>query len=306
VTRPGGVVVKADGLCAGKGVTVCADRDEAIAVAREYLGTLTGTPKFGAASKVLLVEDMLPGLELSVLAICDGERAVFLAPARDHKRLQDGDRGPNTGGMGAVTPLGEAEGITDALLEDVKKRVFLPVLVEMRRRGAPFRGVLYAGLMLHDGAYDVLEFNVRLGDPEAECILHGTNVDLLPVLISIAKTGKMPERVPDLRSACKPSATVVMAARGYPERPEPGAVVEGLEEAAQVEGAHVYCAGVKSVQGKLVVSGGRVLAVTAQGEDLAEALVRAYAAVDRVRFEGMHARRDVGKSVVAKPGARVG
>jgi phosphoribosylamine---glycine ligase len=304
-SRAGGVVVKADGLCAGKGVTVCPDKEQALDVVREYLGGGDKPPRFGAASRVVVVEDLLPGLELSVLAICDGERPLFLAPARDHKRLLDDDRGPNTGGMGAIAPLGPQDGVTPAFLAQVERDVFVPVLAELRRRGAPFRGVLYAGLMLRPGGFDVLEFNVRLGDPEAECILHGTNVDLLPLMKAIARGGRIPVDAPDLVGACRPSAVVVAAARGYPEKPETGHVVEGLDAAAEIEGAHVYCAGVRAQHGKLVTAGGRVLACTAQGADLAEALVRAYALVDRVRFEGLHARRDVGRTVIASADARI-
>lgn len=294
----GGAVVKADGLAAGKGVTVCHSAEEALSVARELLGEGGAAPRFGAASRRIVVEEFLPGLELSVIALCDGERAISFAASRDHKRLKDGDRGPNTGGMGAVCPLGEAEGVTPALLQQVEEEILKRTLSTLRRRGTPYRGFLYAGLMLHEGKAKLLEFNVRFGDPEAEAVLFGTEVDLLEPFLEVAKGGSLAGYDVDLAAACKPSATVVCASPGYPEAPVTGAVLHGLSDAARVPGAKVFFAGVKERDGELVTAGGRVLTCSASGASLAEALERAYRAVDAVSFEGMQARRDIGHSVV--------
>ena len=296
-SRPGGAVVKADGLCAGKGVTVCPNPSDARDEARAFL-----EGRFGAASKTIVVEDLLPGEELSVFGLCDGVRALLFAPARDHKRLLDDDRGPNTGGMGAVVPLGARHGVPDAMLDDVDAQVFQPILRELARRGTPYRGILYAGLMLKDGHASVLEFNVRLGDPEAEALLLGTKVDLLPLFLGVARKAPLPSDAPAVRTLCAPAAVVVIASPGYPESPELGATIEGLERDAATSGssteeARVFCAGVGARGDALVTAGGRVLACTATGPTFEEALSRAYALVDRVRFPGMQARRDIGASV---------
>jgi len=296
------VVVKADGLAAGKGVVVCDTRAEARDAARAMLGA-DGDPRFGSASTTVLIEERLSGVELSVIALCDGERAVPFACARDHKRLRDGDEGPNTGGMGAVAPLGADEGVSEALLAEVDERVFRPVLRVMKARGAPFTGFLYAGIMLDEskdrGGMQVLEFNVRFGDPEAQAVLFGTGVDLLPVFMGVARGEPMPAEL-DLRRDCRPTATIVLASRGYPEAPEKGFPITGLD--TDLEGgqsAKVFFAGVKaSDDGGLLTAGGRVLACTATGSSPADAIARAYAAAESVTFEGRHLRRDIGASLV--------
>lgn len=288
------VVIKADGLAAGKGVVVCDSRAEARDAARAMLGA-DGEPRFGSASTTVLVEERLGGVELSVIALCDGERAVPFACARDHKRLGDGDAGPNTGGMGAVAPLGADEGVSDALLAEVDERVFRPVLRVMRERGSPFTGFLYAGLMLDGDNMQVLEFNVRFGDPEAQAVLFGTGVDLLPVFLGVARGEPIPPEL-DLRAGCRPTATVVLASRGYPENPDTGFAITGTDD---VKDAKVFFAGVKpGHDGGLLTSGGRVLACTATGVSQQEAITRAYAAADAVSFEGKHVRRDIGASLV--------
>jgi phosphoribosylamine---glycine ligase len=292
-----GVVVKADGLCAGKGVVVCEHGEQARAVVREFLGGGSAAPRFGAASARVLLEERLEGRELSVIALCDGERAVPFAPARDHKRLLDEDRGPNTGGMGAVAPLGADEGVSEALLAQIDAEVFGPVLARMRERGAPYRGFLYAGLMLTAAGPSVLEFNVRFGDPEAQAVLFGTELDLLPLFEQVAAGGALPADL-DLRSACRPAATVVCAAAGYPDAPRRGDVIDGLDAAGAVAGAKVFFAGVGVRGEELVSAGGRVLGPTATGKDLEEALERAYQAAAQARFDGMQLRWDIGRSAL--------
>jgi phosphoribosylamine--glycine ligase len=318
--RGRGVVVKASGLCAGKGVVVCADVDEA----RRELAAMLGEgsdagPRFGDASRVVVVEDLLPGRELSVFAICDGEDAVILGAARDHKRLLDDDRGPNTGGMGAVAPLGEAEGVTDAFLEDVRQRFFVPTLREMARRGTPFRGVLFAGLMVDDGGVpSLLEYNVRLGDPETEALLFALDLDLAPIFAAVGAWEPLPrahlarlhvaiEHAVDVavdasvRHGHAKAATVVVAAPGYPDAPEKGLPLTGIMAAERVPDVKVFFAGVARGGFGLVVDGGRVLAVTGRGRTFDEALDRAYRAVDKLgSLDALQARRDIGSSVRAR------
>jgi phosphoribosylamine--glycine ligase len=296
----GRIVVKADGLCAGKGVVVSDSREDAVRAAREMLGDEDAgeAARFGDASRRVVLEERLDGEELSVIALCDGERALPFASARDHKRLLDDDAGPNTGGMGAVAPLGPAERVDDALLERAEREVFEPVLRTLRERGAPFSGFLYAGLMLTDAGPKILEFNVRFGDPEAQAVLYGTRVDLLPLFEAVARgdgLGDVDARA--LRDACAPTATVVLASRGYPDKPEKGFAISGLD--AVDDDAKVFFAGVATGDdGALATSGGRVLACTASGDDVRSAIERAYRAADAVTFEGRQLRRDIGRSLL--------
>jgi phosphoribosylamine---glycine ligase len=294
-----GVVVKADGLCAGKGVVVCPRAQDAVDAARAFLG-VDSAPRFGDASRTIVVEDILPGEELSIFGVCDGYDAVLFGAARDHKRLRDGDQGPNTGGMGAVAPLDERHGISDAALARIRETVFLPVLDEMRGRGVLFRGLLFAGLMVHDGEPRLLEFNVRFGDPETQALLMATSVDLVPLFVACATGERLPKGTSLTGAASEKAAVVVLAADGYPDAPKRGAVVEGLEEAEQLDGVKVFYAGVAPAEGGrggLVAAGGRVLAVAGRGARFDEALDRAYAAVDKIRMDGAQVRRDIGKSV---------
>ena len=280
---------------AGKGVVVCADPSAAMAAVEDMLAGPCKAPRFGEASRTIVIEDLLPGEELSVFAICDGYEPVLFGAARDHKRLGDNDQGPNTGGMGAVAPLSDAQGVPAAMLSRLRESVFLPVLDEMRARGAPFRGLLFAGLMIDDGAVRVLEFNVRFGDPETEALMLATSTDLAPMLMAVAQG----ERLAAGQVPCEQrAAAVVLAAEGYPHAPQSGALIEGLEDAERVEGAKIFCAGmVRDDEGRLRVSGGRVLAVCGQGPSFAIALDRAYAAADKIRISGAHMRRDIGRSV---------
>ncbi len=283
VASSGPLVVKADGLCAGKGVVVCNTPSEALDAAERMLvqGVL------GPPGRRILIEERLQGEELSVFALTDGETLYRFGEARDHKRLSDGDQGPNTGGMGAVSPVA---GLPEGLLEQVEREILVPIIHAMKVEGRPYRGILYAGLMLTPGGPKVLEFNVRLGDPETQALLPRLEGDFADALMRSAVGGL---EGASLSWSAKTAATVVLASAGYPDRPQPGAVLEGLEE-AEADGALVFHAGTAVRDGKLVAAGGRVLTVTGLGDDLTAARAAAYAAADRIRFPGVQMRRDIG------------
>jgi phosphoribosylamine---glycine ligase len=277
-------VVKTDGLAAGKGVLVTDRLDEAVDDVRSKLAG----ESFGNAGRTVVIEEGLTGPELSVLAICDGTRALPLAPAQDFKRVGDGDTGPNTGGMGAYSPVPFAG---DGVVGIVMDRCVEPTLAELRRRGIDYRGVLYAGLMLTAEGPKLLEYNVRFGDPEAQVVLPRLASDLAELLAAAASG--------DLRRAHGPafsddaSVTVVLASEGYPVEPRTGDVIEGLD-AAESAGATVFSAGVaRDGEGRLVTAGGRVLAVTGTGPTIRDARDQAYAAVGCVSWPGMHHRTDI-------------
>ncbi len=277
------LVVKADGLCAGKGVVVAQDEAEAIAA----IDAMLVERVFGDAGATVLIEDTLRGPEISFHALSDGERFVSLAAAQDHKRLGDGDRGPNTGGMGAYSP----PPMIDAALEQrIADEVIAPVLAVMKKRGTPFRGVLFAGLMIVDGAPQVLEFNVRFGDPETEVLLARFEGDLVPYLEGAAR-GALPTRAPTFGPA---AMAVVIAAAGYPGSPKKGDPITGIEAADAMEGVEVLHAGTKARGADILSNGGRVLAVTARGSSIDEAAARAYAACDVIGLAGKQLRRDIG------------
>jgi phosphoribosylamine--glycine ligase len=291
----GEVVIKADGLAAGKGVTVCDDATEAQAAVRECL---VGD-RFGSAGRRVVVEQRLRGEELSLLALCDGENAILLPPARDHKRAFDGDRGPNTGGMGCISPVPDVDA---GVVEEILAQVHRPVLAELRRRGAPFRGCLYAGLMLTADGPRVIEFNARFGDPEAQVVLPRTGADLLD-LLARAAGGSLDgaDAVPSAE-AC---VSVVVAARGYPDAVEQGVPIAGIGEAEAVPGVTVFQAGTALRDGELVSAGGRIVAVTATGTDFTTARDRAYEAVGRIHSEGSHHRGDIGLANARREHAHV-
>jgi phosphoribosylamine---glycine ligase len=282
--RGGRVVVKADGLAAGKGVVVCGSADEAERALRSMLVDRV----HGAAGASVVVEERLEGPEASVIALCDGERARLLPAAQDHKRVFDGDRGPNTGGMGAFSPTRHVDA---ALAREVEERVIVPALRELARRGHPFRGALYAGLMLTPRGLRVLEFNARLGDPETQPILMRLQGDLVPALLAAAQGDLSPASLEvDPRAA----VGIVLAAENYPGRPATGDEILGTEGPFE-EGVQVFHAGTaRDGEGRLVSAGGRVLTVCALGDDLAAARARAYAAMSRVRLRGGHHRSDIG------------
>ena len=273
-------VLKFDGLAAGKGVVIAATPDEA----RAALSEMLEQRRFGPGPVV--VEEFLSGDEVSLLALCDGERAVALQPARDFKRIGEGDTGPNTGGMGAFSPV---PGVSPALVDEIVATVHQPVVDELRRRGTPFHGVLYAGLMLGPAGVRTLEFNVRFGDPETQAVLPRLRSDLLELLTRAARPGGLAgaELEWDERSA----VTVVLAADGYPDAPRTGAEILGLD--AVGAGVEVTHAGTRRAGDRVVTDGGRVLNVTALGESLSTARAAAYAAADEIRFEGRQMRRDI-------------
>ena len=270
-------VIKADGLAAGKGVVIAADEGEARAALEEMLVAR----RFG--DQPVVVEEFLAGEELSLLAVCDGVRAIPLAPARDYKRIGEGDTGPNTGGMGAYSPVPG----TDDLVRDVIARVHQPVVDELARRGTPFHGVLYAGLMLGEGEPKVLEFNVRFGDPETQVVLPRLRSDLLDLLVLATDPGGLAGAA--LEWDERPAVTVVLASAGYPAGSSSGDVIRGLDGVP----AEVFHAGTAEADGEVVTAGGRVLGVTALGDDRADARAAAYAAAQMISFDGAQLRGDI-------------
>ena len=297
------VVIKADGLAAGKGVVVA----ETTAQAEAAIDDMLVGNKFGAAGAEVLVEEFLHGEECSILALVDGERAVLLPSSQDHKRVFDGDKGPNTGGMGAYSP---APVVTDAMLPEIKERIILPVVRELKKRGITYRGVLYAGLMvtppggktaLSGSAVNVVEFNARFGDPETEAVLPRLGGDFATALLHCADGC-----LSDADVVVKPeaAATVIVASGGYPGSYEKGKEITGLDAAAQVPGAIVFHCGTKSADGRILTSGGRVLSVTGMGPTLRAAVDTAYAAVDRLSFDKAFHRKDIAHRAFERP--RVG
>jgi phosphoribosylamine--glycine ligase len=272
------VALKADGLAAGKGVVIAGSEEEA----RATLVDMIEGHRFGDAPVV--VEEFLEGVELSVLALCDGESALPLAPARDFKRIGEGDTGPNTGGMGAFSPV---EGADAALIERVRAEICQPVVEELARRGTPFHGVLYAGLMLTADGPKVIEFNVRFGDPETQVVLPRLESDLLDLFQRAVRPGGLAGATLEWDS--RAAVTVVLASRGYPATSSSGDVIRGLEHA----GGEVTHAGTARHDGDVVTAGGRVLNVTALGADREAARAAAYAAADKITFPGKTYRRDI-------------
>jgi phosphoribosylamine--glycine ligase len=280
----GASVVKADGLCAGKGVAVCADPEEA----ERALAEIMGERRFGAAGDRVIVEERLVGEEASFYAISDGERVATLPAAQDHKRALDGDRGENTGGMGAYAP---APLVTPAVEKRVLEEIVHPTLRGLREEGAPFVGVLFCGLMIDAaGTPRVIEFNVRFGDPETQSLVALMDGDLVPLLEGAA-TGKLdPGAGPGAEGA---AVCVVLASGGYPRGYETGLPITGIEEAEALGDVVVFHAGTAREGGRLVSAGGRVLGVTARGADLRAARERAYEAAARIHFAGCQYRRDI-------------
>jgi phosphoribosylamine--glycine ligase len=283
-------VLKADVLAAGKGVIIAQDEREA----RAALDVFFGEKRFGETEVVL--EEFLEGEELSLLALCDGERAVPLAPAQDYKRIFDGDEGPNTGGMGSYSPV---PGIDEDRAREIAALVHQPIVDELRRRGTPFHGVLYAGLMMAaDGTPKVLEYNARFGDPETQAVLPRLRSDLLELLEASARPGGLAGLEPDWTSDW--AVTVVLASRGYPASSSSGDPIAGLDD---VEDAEVFHAGTAELDGRIVTAGGRVLSVTGLGATPGEARDRAYAAARRIEFDGRQLRTDIAARAVDRVGA---
>jgi len=283
-------VIKADGLAAGKGVTVAMSEEEAYAAVDEIMGAR----RFGAAGDRILIEDYISGEEASVLAITDGRDVAVMIPAQDHKRLRDGEEGPNTGGMGAYAP---APVVDPKMLAAISERIIQPVIAALAEQGIQFQGVLYAGLTVDFEGPKVLEFNVRFGDPEAQAILPLWEDDFYEVCAAAA-AGKLQTTQLSWRPGA--SASVVAAAKGYPGEYETGKVIKGLEKVASMENVVVFHAGTAYEKGKVVTAGGRVFAVTAVGATVADAVKRSYEAIRNIHFAGMHYRRDIGHKALVR------
>ena len=278
------MVVKADGLAAGKGVIVCDNKAEAL----EAVQRIAGDREFGAAGSQLVVEERLVGQEVSVLAVTDGRNIITLPAAQDHKAAYDGDQGPNTGGMGAYSP---APLVTPAMLEQIQERILVPTIHQMKRSRRPFRGILYAGLMVTKHGIKVLEYNVRFGDPECQPILMRLQSDLVDVLEATVD-GKLDEIAPLVWDE-RPSVCVVMASEGYPGKYQTGRPIRGLEQAAAVPDVKVFHAGTTMKGDQVVTNGGRVLGVTGLGATIAQAKLQAYTAVKQIRWDGAWCRKDI-------------
>ncbi len=278
------VVVKADGLAAGKGVIVCDIQRDAL----DAIDRIAGRREFGEAGNKLVIEERLFGQEASVLAITDGSTILTLPAAQDHKPAYDGDRGPNTGGMGAYcpTPL-----VDDAMMAKIESDILVPVVHAMKRARRPFRGVLYAGIMVTSAGPKVLEFNTRFGDPECQPLLMRLETDLVDILEAVA-LGRLGDIEPP-RWSSSPSICVVMASEGYPGPYENGRIITGLDRAAAIEGVKVFHGGTKLVDGQVVTDGGRVLGVTAMGPTISSAKLKAYQAVKEIRWPGAWCRKDI-------------
>lgn len=283
------VVVKADGLAAGKGVVICEDR----ATAEHVLAEMFAGRLVGQAGARVVLEEHLSGEEVSFIGVSDGERIVSLEPSQDHKRIRDNDEGPNTGGMGAYS---DSRILTPEERARIERGIMQRTIDRMREEGAPFRGFLYAGLMMTSRGPMVLEYNVRLGDPETQALLHRMEGDFAS-LIASAAAGRVDPAA--LRFRPEPSVCVVLAAAGYPGKPRLGDPITGIEEAER-RGAVVFHAGTQLDNGRLVTAGGRVLGVTHSGATLAEAIANAYRACEAIHFEGMQYRRDIGRKGLAR------
>ena len=283
------IVIKADGLAAGKGVIMAETLDQANeAIDMMFSGS------FGAAGAEVVVEEWMIGEEASFFALCDGAHALALASAQDHKRVGDGDTGPNTGGMGAYSP---APVMTPALTERVMTEIIRPTLAGMTKRGTPFQGVLFAGLMITAQGPKLIEYNTRFGDPECEVLMPRLKSDIVPALLA-ACDGVL-DNV-DLRWRDEAALTVVLAAKGYPAKPETGSIIRSVEKAEELDDVLVFHAGTKLKDGELVANGGRVLNVVALGKSVGEAQTRAYEAVDKIDWPGGFCRRDIGWQAVKR------
>ncbi|SHL76077.1 phosphoribosylamine--glycine ligase [Roseovarius pacificus] len=282
-SRGAPIVVKADGLAAGKGVIVAETEDQALAAIDDMFGG-----EFGAAGAEVVIEEFMTGEEASFFVLCDGESALPIGTAQDHKRVGEGDTGPNTGGMGAYSP---APVLTDEIAQKALDEIVKPTLAEMARRGTPYQGVLYAGLMIENGQPRLVEYNVRFGDPECQVLMMRLGAQALD-LMQAAAEGRIAET--QVNWANDHAITIVMAARGYPGTYEKGSVIKGLDNCAEDSFHMVFHAGTSEKDGQILASGGRVLNVTARGASLEQARDRAYAMVDRIDWPEGFCRRDIG------------
>ena len=278
------LVVKANGLAAGKGVLLCQTADEALAA----VDSIMGKRLFGEAGDQIVVEEFLEGEEVSVLVFSDGQSVLFMDSAQDHKAAYDGDKGPNTGGMGAFSP---APIFTEKMRQKVRDKIMLPMIRAMQQEGRPYKGILYAGLMLTKAGPQILEFNARFGDPETQPLLVRMDSDIIPIFEACID-GTLDEC--PLKWKNESSVCVVMAAKGYPESYEKGKPISGLKDANTLPGVVVFHAGTKEQDGEVLTQGGRVLGVTAIGDDIATAISRAYEAVEKIKWNGIHYRKDIG------------
>jgi len=287
-TRDEPVVIKAAGLAQGKGVFVCDDPSDGILAAEKIMVDRI----FGSAGDKIVVEDKLLGEEASILAFVDGRNIYLMESSQDHKAIGDGDTGPNTGGMGAYSP---APVVTDELMNQIVREILVPLVDGMNRNDTPYKGVLYAGLMMTAGGPRVLEFNVRFGDPETQPILARLKSDLLEVLLAVCE-GTLDEVT--LKWDPRPAVCVVMASGGYPGDYQKGKKITGIKEAQQLQDVTVFHAGTKADNGDIVTNGGRVLGVTALGKTIADAKARAYEAADKIKFDGAYCRRDIADKAI--------
>jgi len=287
------LVVKADGLAAGKGVMVC----QTVKEAKQAVKLVMEDKAFGDAGKLLLIEDMLYGEEASILALTDGKTIIALEPSQDHKPVYDDDQGPNTGGMGAYSP---APVVTPGIMEQVNRKVLQPALEGLRSEKMDFRGVLYAGLMIKDGKISVLEFNVRFGDPETQAVLPRLKTDFVDLCLATAD-GKLNSI--ELKWDPRPAICVVMASGGYPGKYHKHLPISGIEDAEVNQNVIVFHSGTDTRHGELVTNGGRVLGVTALGDDLSAAIETAYGAVEKIHFDQMHFRWDIGAKALRDGGS---
>ena len=278
------LVIKADGLAAGKGVLLCQTADEALVA----VDSIMGKKSFGKAGNQIVVEEFLQGQEVSVLAFSDGQTVLLMDSAQDHKAAYDGDKGPNTGGMGAYSP---APVFTEIMRQKVRDQIMLPMIRAMQQEDRPFKGILYAGLMLTKTGSQVLEFNVRFGDPETQPLLVRMDSDIIPVFEACidGTLDQCPLQWKNESSVC-----VVMAAEGYPGPYEKGKPISGLQYANSLPGVEVFHAGTKTKDGEVLTQGGRILGVTATGENIGTAIAKAYEAVDKIKWQGIHYRKDIG------------
>lgn len=289
-SRDDPVVVKAAGLAKGKGVFVCDDPADGIVAAEKIMCDKI----FGSAGDKIVVEDKLLGEEASILAFVDGRNIYVMESSQDHKAIGDGDIGPNTGGMGAYSP---APVVTGEMMDKIAREILVPMVDGMNRNGTPYKGVLYAGVMVTAGGPRVLEFNVRFGDPETQPILMRLKSDLLEIMLAVCD-GRLDEVT--LQWDSRPAVCVVMAAGGYPGDYEKGKIITGITQAEQLENVVVFHAGTVAKNGDIVTNGGRVLGVTAMGQTIAKAKAKAYEAVDKIKFDGAYCRRDIADKAIKR------
>ncbi|MBI5182753.1 MAG: phosphoribosylamine--glycine ligase [Nitrospinae bacterium] len=280
------MVVKADGLTGGKGVIICHKEKEAI----KAIDLIMEERVFGKAGDRVVIEEFMEGEEVSFMVFTDGEKILPMVSSQDHKRIYDGDKGTNTGGMGAYSP---APIVTSDIFREIMDRIMTPTITGMAKEGRPYKGVLYAGLMISEGSPNVLEFNARFGDPETQPILARMESDIIPIIEGVID-GDI-NKVEDIRWKEGASVCVVMASEGYPRSYQKGKRIEGLEAAERLEGVKIFHAGTRLSQGNLVTDGGRVLGVTALGMDIKDAIEKAYRAVSLIHWEGVYYRRDIGR-----------